>query len=271
MLQARTRSQLWSELLRYIAGFAAVHQHSHCMATASCYTVCMAVIVTQYSMMPGYLWLCTQLISATKALLQLAEVMQVAHADTDSSPLMLSAHWQFAWLLDTKFAGRQCGSQSWHIRMRCLLQTLGLKRIMLPDIICNHVLPALPNSGQVSHIAYSALIISSGLTASEALNPSLATKIINKLKAHGKVVTNYGIRNLKDNFLHLPVSLGNKVWIGRLLLTYCGNSKPLCNALMHNALAVPLVKVHCRLFRHCKSNWHYSLRIVHSRFWTQSS
>ncbi len=85
---------------------------------------------------------------------------------------------------------------------------------MLPDIICNHVLPALPASGQVSqasHIAYLALIISSGLTAPEALNPSLATKIISKLKGHGQVATNHGMKQLQEDFLHLPVHLGNKV------------------------------------------------------------
>jgi hypothetical protein len=76
---------------------------------------------------------------------------------------------------------------------------------LLPDIICHHVLPALPACDEASHIAYLALIISSGL------NASLSTKIISKLKAHGKVVTNHGIKQLEEDFVHLPVSLGNKV------------------------------------------------------------
>ena len=82
---------------------------------------------------------------------------------------------------------------------------------MLLDIICHHVLPALPACDEASHITYLALIISSGLTAPEALNASLSTKIISKLIAHGKVVTNHGIKQLEEDFLHLPVSLGNKV------------------------------------------------------------
>ena len=91
----------------------------------------------------------------------------------------------------------------------------------LPDIICQHVLPALPASDEACHVAYLALIISSGLTAPEALNASLAAKIIGKLKAHGKLVTNHGVKQLGGNFLHLPVSLGNKVllrpvWKARL-------------------------------------------------------
>ena len=89
--------------------------------------------------------------------------------------------------------------------------------MMLPDIICHHVLPALPASDHASHVAYLALIISSSLTAPEALNASLAAKIISKLKAHGKLVTNCGVKQLVGDFLHLPVSLGNKVLLSCLL------------------------------------------------------
>ncbi|DBA85049.1 TPA: hypothetical protein ACH3X2_005780 [Trebouxia sp. C0005] len=96
------------------------------------------------------------------------------------------------------------------------LENLGLKHIMLPDIICHHVLPALPACDEASHIAYLALIISSGLTAPEALNASLSSKIISKLKAHGKVVTNHGIKQLEEAFLHLPVNLGNKIDLVKL-------------------------------------------------------
>ena len=82
---------------------------------------------------------------------------------------------------------------------------------MLPDVISNHVLPALPASDADSHISYLALIVSSGLTAPEALNSSLAAKIIDGIKASNKVVTNHGMKQLGKDFLHLPVSLGNKV------------------------------------------------------------
>lgn len=87
----------------------------------------------------------------------------------------------------------------------------------LPDIICQHMLPALAAADEASHVAYLALIISSGLTAPEALNASLAAKIISKLKAHGKLVTNHGVKQLGEDFLHLPVSLGNKVLLLCLL------------------------------------------------------
>ena len=92
-----------------------------------------------------------------------------------------------------------------------MMQAVGLKHVTLPDIISNHVLPALPASDAESHIAYLALIVASGLTAPEALNASLAAKIIDGIKAHGSVVTNHGIKQLGRDFLHLPVSLGNKV------------------------------------------------------------
>ena len=91
------------------------------------------------------------------------------------------------------------------------MQALGLKHITLPDIVCNHILPSLHNTDQVSHIAYMAVIISSGLTAPEAANPLTTAKFITKLKEVGKIATNHGFLQLKDNFLHLPVSLGNKV------------------------------------------------------------
>lgn len=92
-----------------------------------------------------------------------------------------------------------------------MLQAVGLVHVTMPDIVTKHVLPALPASDTDSHISYLALIISSGLTAPEALNASLAAKIITAIKAHGKVVTNHGIKQLGQDFLHLPVSLGNKV------------------------------------------------------------
>lgn len=103
---------------------------------------------------------------------------------------------------------------------------------MLPDIICHHVLPALPACDEASHIAYLALIISSGLTAPEALNASLSSKIISKLKAHGKVVTNHGIKQLEEAFLHLPVNLGNKVlplpcWV-HMHACACACECPMC-------------------------------------------
>ena len=82
---------------------------------------------------------------------------------------------------------------------------------MLPDVICNHLLPALTASDADSHISYLALIVSSGLTAPEALNASMAAQIIQGLKSHGQVVTNHGMRQLGHDCLHLPVSLGNKV------------------------------------------------------------
>lgn len=91
------------------------------------------------------------------------------------------------------------------------MQAVGLKHVMLPDVISNHVLPALPASDADSHISYLALIVSSGLTAPEALNASLAAKLIDGIKAGNKVVTNHGIKQLGKDFLHLPISLGNKV------------------------------------------------------------
>ena len=91
------------------------------------------------------------------------------------------------------------------------MQAVGLKHVMLPDVISNHVLTALPASDADSHVSYLALIVSSGLTAPEALSASLAAKIIDGIKAHNKVVTNHGIKQLGADFLHLPVSLGNKV------------------------------------------------------------
>ena len=91
------------------------------------------------------------------------------------------------------------------------MQAVGLKHVMLPDVISNHVLPTLHATDADSCISYLALIVSSGLTAPEALNVSLAAKIINGIKAGNKVVTNHGIKQLANSFLHLPVSLGNKV------------------------------------------------------------
>lgn len=92
-----------------------------------------------------------------------------------------------------------------------VVQAVGLKHVMLPDVISNHVLPALPAADADSHISYLALIVSSGLTAPEALNASLAAKIIDGIKASKKVVTNLNFRQLERDYLHLPVSLGNKV------------------------------------------------------------
>lgn len=91
------------------------------------------------------------------------------------------------------------------------MQAVGLKHVTLPDVISNHVLPALTASDAESHVSYLALIIASGLTAPEALNATLAASIIDGIKQHSRVVTNHGIKQLGNNCLHLPVSLGNKV------------------------------------------------------------
>lgn len=92
-----------------------------------------------------------------------------------------------------------------------VVQAVGLKHVMLPDVISTHVLPALPAADADSHVSYLALIVSSGLTAPEALNASLAAKIIDGIKASKKVVTNLNFRQLERDYLHLPVSMGNKV------------------------------------------------------------
>lgn len=110
---------------------------------------------------------------------------------------------------------------------------MGLKHVTLPDIISNHVLPALPASDAESHTAYLALIVSSGLTAPEALNASLAAKIIDGIKAHGSVVTNQGIKQLGRDFLHLPVSLGNKVILHSTLLHLCSVHLSGCSHLTY--------------------------------------
>ena len=86
-----------------------------------------------------------------------------------------------------------------------------MKHVTLPDIICNHLLPALPDADQNRHIAYLAVIISSGLAAPEAANASLAAKIIDRLMEVGKIATKWGFMQPKEDFLHLPISLGNKV------------------------------------------------------------
>ena len=118
------------------------------------------------------------------------------------------------------------------------MQAVGLRHVMLPDIISNHVLPALPATAADSHISYLALIVSSGLTAPEALSASLAAKIINGIKAGNKVVTNHGTKQLGQDFLHLPVSLGNKVIFQNSLAhsgkqhrlqLHSGNLPPICS------------------------------------------
>ena len=81
----------------------------------------------------------------------------------------------------------------------------------MTSIITNHLLPALPKCSSNTHVAFLALIINSGLTSSEAPNQELAKTIIASLQSHGKVVTNSGIKQLQDFFMHLPTSLGNKV------------------------------------------------------------
>ena len=91
------------------------------------------------------------------------------------------------------------------------MQALGVTHITLPAIVCNHLLPALLDADQNRHIAYLAVIISSGLAAPEAANASLAAKIVHRLKEVGKIATKWGFMQPKENFLHLPVSLGNKV------------------------------------------------------------
>ena len=102
------------------------------------------------------------------------------------------------------------GRAAWLIFI-AMLQAVGLVHVTMLDMVSRHILPALPASDADSHISYLALIISSGLTAPEALNASLAAKIIDAIKAHGKVMTTHGIKQLGRDFLHLPVSLGNKV------------------------------------------------------------
>lgn len=91
------------------------------------------------------------------------------------------------------------------------MQALGLKHITVPDIVCNHLLPTLHEANEAQHVAYLAVMVSSGLTAPEAANPALSTKILNKLKEVGRLATNGGFLQLKGNFVHLPTSLGNKV------------------------------------------------------------
>lgn len=91
------------------------------------------------------------------------------------------------------------------------MQGLGVKHMQLAGIITDHLLPALVSCNESAHVAFLGLIISSGLTASEAPDQSLADTIISSLKLCGKVVTNQGVMQLQGSFLHLPVSLGNKV------------------------------------------------------------
>ena len=92
-----------------------------------------------------------------------------------------------------------------------MVQALGSRHMQLAGIITDHLLPALVSCNESAHVAFLGLIISSGLTASEAPDQSLAESIVSSLKSHGKVVTTHGVMQLQGSFLHLPVSLGNKV------------------------------------------------------------
>ena len=92
------------------------------------------------------------------------------------------------------------------------MQTLGVKHLQVTSIITNHLLPAMNKCNSSTHVAFLALIINSGLTSSESPNQELANRIIASLKAHGKVMTNRGMMPLDGTFLHLPPSLGNKVY-----------------------------------------------------------
>ena len=100
----------------------------------------------------------------------------------------------------------------YNFELHVCVQTLGVKHLQVTSIITNHMLPALNTCNSSTHAAFLALIVNSGLTSSESPNQELGHRITASLKAYGKVMTTHGMMPLEGIFLHLPPSLGNKVY-----------------------------------------------------------